>query len=125
MIIRMLRTGGTLYGHFVANQVINIPKVVARKWCRNGIAKKSRGKPTFLVEEGQQKGRACMRVRILKPVATGYGGFRPGAVATLPDKVARNWCKTGIAMQDKSLDEPKEAKVSPEVPDEAKILKEE
>ena len=51
-----------------------------------------------------------MRVRILKPVATAYGGFTPGTIAIVPYKVGRDWCKAGIAMQDKSLDSAKEAK---------------
>lgn len=58
MVIRMCRTVGTLYGHFVADQVIDVPKVMAMKWCRIGIAKKSKAKRiSFLVKEGQQKDR--------------------------------------------------------------------
>jgi len=51
-----------------------------------------------------------MRVRIIKPIASAYGGFAVGTVADVPAKVARNWCKVGIAMQDKSLDGAKETK---------------
>ncbi len=47
-----------------------------------------------------------MRVRILKPVES----FKPGDVKNVPDKVAKKWCKAGLAMQDKSLDGGKETK---------------
>ena len=51
-----------------------------------------------------------MRVRIIKPIASAYGGFAVGTVANVPAKVGRDWCNVGIAMQDKSLDGPKEVK---------------
>lgn len=54
-----------------------------------------------------------MRVRILKPVATAYGGFIPGKIADVPYKVGRDWCEAGIAMQDKSLDGAPETKTTP------------
>ena len=52
-----------------------------------------------------------MRVRILKPIATAYGGFVVGTVANVPAKVGKRWCEAGLAMQDKSLDGSKETKV--------------
>jgi len=52
-----------------------------------------------------------MRVRILKPIVSAYGGFSPGVVVDVPDNIGRNWCKAGIAMQDKSLDGASETKV--------------
>lgn len=51
-----------------------------------------------------------MRVRILKPIVSAYGGFSPGAVVDVPDNIGSNWCKAGIAMQDKSLDGASETK---------------
>jgi len=61
-----------------------------------------------------------MRVRTLKPLVSSYGGFPPGVVVDVPDKVARQWCKVGLAMQDKSLDGAKESKVEPRA--EAKVV---
>lgn len=54
-----------------------------------------------------------MRVRIIKPIGSAYGGFAVGTVANVPEKVARDWCNSGIAMQDKSLDGPTETKAEP------------
>jgi len=51
-----------------------------------------------------------MRVRIIKPIGSAYGGFAVGTVANVPAKVGRDWCNAGIAMQDKSLDGAKETK---------------
>lgn len=51
-----------------------------------------------------------MRIRVLKPIVSSYGSFAPGAVANVPDTVARGWCEAGVAMQDKSLDGAKETK---------------
>lgn len=38
-----------------------------------------------------------MRIKILKPMATIYGGFRPGTVIDIPDRVGTIWCEAGIA----------------------------
>ena len=54
-----------------------------------------------------------MRVRIIKPIGSAYGGFAVGTVANVPDGIAKQWCEDGIAMQDKSLDGPKETKIEP------------
>lgn len=51
-----------------------------------------------------------MRVRILKPIASALGGLSPGVVANVPDNVGKEWCKDGLAMQDKSLDGASETK---------------
>jgi len=50
-----------------------------------------------------------MRIRILKSVATIRGSFQAGDIADMPDDTARDWCRAGIAMLDKSI-EPKEIK---------------
>lgn len=57
MRIKMLKDASTLYGRFRSGQVIDIPAVVAKKWCRNEMAVTSRAKASFLVEEGRQHGR--------------------------------------------------------------------
>ena len=51
-----------------------------------------------------------MRVRIIKPIASAYGGFSVGTVADVPADIAKVWCRDGVAMQDKSLDGPRETK---------------
>jgi len=52
-----------------------------------------------------------MRIRILKPIASIYGGFMPGTVVDIPNEnIAASWCRAGIAMQDKSLDGASESK---------------
>lgn len=60
-----------------------------------------------------------MRVRIIKPIGSAYGGFAVGTVADVPAKVAKDWCKDGIAMQDKSLDGPTETKAESKATEEA------
>lgn len=40
-----------------------------------------------------------MRIKILKPIATVYGGFGPGKVVDIPEVVARKWCRAGIAKE--------------------------
>ena len=51
-----------------------------------------------------------MRIRILKSVTTVHGKFEPGDTPDIPDEMARDWCLAGIAMEDKSLDTPKDTK---------------
>jgi len=51
-----------------------------------------------------------MRVRILKMIATKLGGFNPGEVTNVPEKIGKAWCDAGLAEQEKSLDGPKETK---------------
>ena len=50
-----------------------------------------------------------MRIRILKHVTTVHGTFKPGDTPDIPDEMARDWCRDGVAMEDKSL-EPSETK---------------
>jgi hypothetical protein len=50
-----------------------------------------------------------MRIRILKSVATVHGTFQAGDVRDIPDDMAQDWCRAGIAMEDKST-EPSETK---------------
>ena len=64
-----------------------------------------------------------MRVRIIKPIISSYGGFPPGVVVDVPDSVGKNWCKVGIAMQDKALDGAKETKAPLYVSDKDKAKK--
>jgi len=52
-----------------------------------------------------------VRVRIIKGVASTHGTFNAGEVADVPAEVGKDWCKMGIAMQDKSLDGGKESKI--------------
>lgn len=52
-----------------------------------------------------------MRVRILRPVDSAHGDFSAGTVTEVPSRIGKIWCKTGIAMRDKSLDGPSETKV--------------
>jgi len=54
-----------------------------------------------------------MRIRILKHLISAFGSMEPGAVHDIPDNIAQSWCRAGIAMQDKSLDGPKEVKNKP------------
>lgn len=42
-----------------------------------------------------------MRIEILKPIASMYGGFRPGNVIDIPEVIAEKWCKIGIAKKSK------------------------
>ena len=59
-----------------------------------------------------------MRIRIIKSILSIYGAMVPGMTITVPEHIALNWIKNGIAMQDKSLDgasETKEAEVA-EIP---------
>jgi len=58
--------------------------------------------------------KSRMRVRILKMIATGLGGFNPGEVAEVPKKLGQAWCDAGVAMQEKSLDGAKETKATKE-----------
>lgn len=51
-----------------------------------------------------------MRIRILKPIISILGSFKPGDVANIPENVAEDWCNRRLAMQDKSLDGSKEKK---------------
>jgi len=51
-----------------------------------------------------------MRIRIKKMIATSHGGFNPGEVADVPKKLGQAWCDAGLAMEDKSVDVPKETK---------------
>lgn len=51
-----------------------------------------------------------MRIRILKPVATVHGTFKPGDVVDVPDNMAQDWCRAGISEQEKSLDGASETK---------------
>lgn len=51
-----------------------------------------------------------MRIRVLRLIASAYGVFTPGVVVDVPVKVGRDWCNTGMAMQDKSLDGGRERK---------------
>ena len=59
-----------------------------------------------------------MRLRTLKPLMSSYGGFPPGVIVNVPAKVGKNWCRIGLAMQDKSLDGGSEnkAEVPPPLP---------
>ena len=55
-----------------------------------------------------------MRIRILKHVTTVHGTFEPGDTPDIPDEMAQDWCRDGVAMEDKSVDgagETKELKV--------------
>ena len=51
-----------------------------------------------------------MRVRILKLGITSKGALNPGEVMDVDEVTGRKWCQAGIAMQDKSLDVPRETK---------------
>ena len=51
-----------------------------------------------------------MRVRILKQMTSPFGAFSPGEIANVSEDIGNNWCKAGIAMQDKSKDAPVETK---------------
>ena len=55
MRIQMLRTGGTLFGHFNSGDIVDVPEVIAMKWRRIGYAKLSRMKAQFVVKPGTQK----------------------------------------------------------------------
>lgn len=50
-----------------------------------------------------------MRLRMLRQATTPFGAFHAGDIADVPDSVAKSWCESGIAMQEKSA-EPKESK---------------
>lgn len=44
-----------------------------------------------------------MRIRILKSIASIYGGFAPGMVVDIPNAaVVRSWCNAGIAEETKA-----------------------
>ena len=54
-----------------------------------------------------------MKVRIIKPIISSYGGFHPGTAVDIPDSVGETWCRVGIVMQEKSLDGATETKAKP------------
>jgi len=55
-----------------------------------------------------------MRIRIIKSILSIYGAMVPGMTITVPEHIALNWIKNGIAMQDKSLDGASETKAEPD-----------
>lgn len=44
-----------------------------------------------------------MIVRIIKPIVTSLGGFNPGEVIAVPDKIAKSWIKAGLATENKAI----------------------
>lgn len=66
-----------------------------------------------------------MRIRILKSIASIYGGFAPGMVVDIPNEaVARSWCNAGIAKEASSQDKTAEARLIIAQKKAAKLLKE-
>ena len=51
-----------------------------------------------------------MRVRVLRSFISGDLGYQAGLVADVDPEKAREWAKSGLVMQDKSLDGAKEVK---------------
>ena len=52
-----------------------------------------------------------MRIRILKSIASIYGGFAPGMVVDVPEPVAKSWCNAGIAEEASGQDKTAEARL--------------
>ncbi len=51
-----------------------------------------------------------MRIRILQDITTIHGEFKAGDVELIPDSMARDWIKAGLAMEEKSRDGGSETK---------------
>lgn len=43
-----------------------------------------------------------MKIKILKAVATPYGRLVAGVIIDMPDDLAKEWCKTGLAKQEEN-----------------------
>lgn len=52
-----------------------------------------------------------MRIRILKSIASIYGGFAPGMVVDVPEPVGKSWCNAGIAKEASGQDKTAEARL--------------
>ena len=64
-----------------------------------------------------------MRLRMLKDAYSPYGLHTIGQIVEIPDPPARDWLKSGLAMQDKSEDGATETKSPPPVIIKRKIKK--
>jgi len=53
-----------------------------------------------------------MRVRVLKDFSTANGAFHAGEIIEINPRTEGSWLRTGLVMEDKSLDGASETKIS-------------